>query len=246
MKIEFCGLLDKGCKRVQNQDRILMRCSQDMGLFMVADGMGGHSQGEKASSILAQYLNITWSEIQEQKEEIDFLQMTLLLQKSLQDANRQIYSQYNSDSVCGSTVTALFLYQNKYCMFHCGDSRLYCMKKFRLEQLSIDDVWENQSDVAQELSSKQIKTSLNKGKLIRAVGASNNLELAMETNKLTGNESFLLCSDGLYKMVEEKLIQKAMRRYKKGQDGKEILKKLLQSVYKEGAVDNVSIIFVRL
>ena len=246
MKIEFCGLLDKGCKRTLNQDMILMRQSQDMGMFMVADGMGGHSQGEKASSILAQYLDMTWSEIKEQKEEIDFRQMTLLLQKSLQDANRQIYSQYNRDSVCGSTVTALFLYQNKYCMFHCGDSRLYCMRKSRLEQLSMDDVWENQADVVQSLSSKQIKEDFNKGKLVRAVGTSSHLELTVETNKLTGNECFMLCSDGLYKMIDKRLIQKALRRYKKGQDGKEILKKLLQSVYKEGAEDNISVIFVKL
>lgn len=246
MKIEFCGLLDKGCKRTQNQDRILMRSSQDMGLFMVADGMGGHSQGEKASSMLAQYLDMTWNEIQEQKEKIDFQQLILMLQKSLQNANEQIYSQYNSDSICGSTVTALFLYQNKYCMFHCGDSRLYCMKRFRLEQLSMDDVWENQSDVVQKLSSKQIKTNFNKGKLVRAVGTSNNLEVTVETNKLTGNECFLLCSDGLYKMIDKRLMQKAIRRYKKGQDGKEVLKKLLQSVYKEGAEDNISVIFVKL
>ena len=95
MKIEFCGLLDRGYKRTQNQDMILMRCNHDMGLFMVADGMGGHSQGEKASGMLAQYLDMAWSEIQEQKEKIDFSQMILLLQKSMQDANGQIYLQYN-------------------------------------------------------------------------------------------------------------------------------------------------------
>lgn len=244
MIISFGGYTDKGKVREINQDAILMRCKNDVGIFVVADGMGGHTYGEKASAIIVQHLEKWWRQFEQEKIMGDFLEITENIRICLERANFEIYNQYNSSNVCGSTVAILFVYKDRYCCFWCGDSRIYCLKKWSFFQVSTDDVWENQSSVIQKYTKEQRQRHPNYGKLLTAVGISSRLKLSMQTGYIENGQKFLLCSDGIYKMLSKKKIQSSLWLYKGDCNVLKNITRMKKSVLKKGAGDNFSVIYV--
>lgn len=245
MKIEYCGLTDIGKVRKINQDSILMCSNKIGGLFVVADGMGGHSAGERASFIITQNLESWWKSMEMHFREKDFEELIQSVINCLQRANYDIYSRYNNVQICGSTVVALLICGKKYCCITCGDSRIYQLKWWKLKQLSVDDVWESRQEIQQNYTIEQIKKHPNYGKLLTAVGIGKELKARVTIGRVYRNQKFLLCSDGLYKMVFTKDVKQALKTFRNSTQGKKVLDNLCKKVYQGGGNDNCSIILVR-
>lgn len=250
MRIEYCGVCDKGAVREVNQDAIFMDVRKDMALFVVADGMGGHMHGEAASGIIVTELRQWWERCQAVSYRAgnpeNFDRIVCSLREQITYANRVIYKQYNNGmNVCGSTIVVLLIWGSHYCILSCGDSRIYYLRGLRYEQMTMDDVWENQPDIIASYESRQIREHAYYGKLVRAVGVSKNVKLNEQINVLEDGGRFLLCSDGLYKMCREKDIKRILRRYKGNRNGDKLLKQMMRRVYADGARDNTSVILVR-
>lgn len=149
MEINYTGICDVGLKRKINQDSLLMAAHREQGmyLFAVADGMGGHADGELASRALTEGLAAWADDFRPELFGGDFRSMTASLQNRLQAINRKIYTEYNKAQVCGSTCVVLFIYGGVYGVLSAGDSRIYLCRGFKTASLMTDDVWENQRAV---------------------------------------------------------------------------------------------------
>lgn len=244
MKIVYSGVCDIGLKRSVNQDSVFMFSENGMSLFVVADGMGGYTMGDIASrTIINAFAN--WADnFSPDFYQGNFSWMLDHMEKILEEANREIFSNYNQGQICGSTCVALFIYDEYYGIINVGDSRIYRKERFKITSMMKDDVWENRADVQQRLSKKEIKSDINYGKLLQAVGTKERVVLSEKTGLLKKGDTFLLCSDGLYKTCSERKLGRILRNCSEN-DMEISVKKMLDACYKGGADDNVSIIVVK-
>lgn len=233
---------DVGKVRNVNQDAVYAVSCGDVGLFAVADGMGGYTQGEKASGLIVDKLANWWNAFDATKYDKDFKRMLSSLQQVLEEANRDIFQQYNQEAVCGSTVVVLFIYHNSYGILHAGDSRVYLYEEHKIKQLTIDEVWENQAELTPEERKKNWNSC--KGKLLNAVGIRKDLQCRIITNQVRKGMVFLLCSDGLYKYFPERKLRKYMKRVQKGKSLDESCEQLLEKTLEGEAKDNISVVMV--
>lgn len=251
MRLLAAGKSDIGRKRETNQDAFGMYQKEDAGLFVVADGMGGYADGEKASQMVVTELENWWKDFSPVLFESDFRKMIASIEQTVAHANEMIYEKYNRKSICGTTVVVLFLYQNFYGIIYAGDSRCYLCEGRgiflwqgkRLRQLTVDEVWENQSNL--NYQERISKDHPNRGKLVNAVGIKKEIRCRVITDMISSDTVFLLCSDGLYKFCSDKFIEKCMKKGRYGQELEKTVDELIGKVYEKGAGDNVTVVMVK-
>ncbi len=244
VKIDYTGICNIGKSRKINQDAIAMFSAEETGVFVAADGMGGHTDGEKASRIIVSEVTKWWQYFNKKQYESDFQKMLLSLAQAVEFANKEIYEKLNQGKICGSTAVVLFLYKGNYGIIYAGDSRCYLYRKNKLKQLTDDVIWENQPGLS--VSEKNDVSHPNRGKLVNAVGIKPSLQYRVLTDKTVCGDVFLLCSDGLYKTCEERHIEQYISKCRSHAKTEIAAEKMLQEVYKNGARDNVSFVIVRL
>ncbi len=244
VKIDYTGICDIGKSRKINQDAIAMFSAEETGVFVAADGMGGHTDGEKASRIIVSEVTKWWQHFNEKQYESDFQKMLLSLVQAMEIANLEIYEKLNQGKICGSTATVLFLHKGNYGIIYAGDSRCYLYRKKKLKQLTMDEVWENQPEL--NLSEKNNASHPNRGKLVNAVGINPSLRYRVLTDKIVCGDVFLLCSDGLYKVCKERHIEQYISKCRNHAKTEISAEKMLQEVYQNGAGDNISFVIIRL
>lgn len=241
--MEYRGVCDIGLERTMNQDAIFMAADNDIGLFCVADGMGGHSHGERASREIVDNIALWWKDFQEPDYDYDFTRIIYSLNQVLEKANRNIYRMSGDRQIIGSTVAVLFVCHERYGILSAGDSRIYLCDRARVRQLTVDEIWENQVNL--NLSSRVKKQHPNRGKLVNAIGIEEDVRITSSTDQGRDGMTFMLCSDGLYKMCTDRVIARAMKECRRGVLD-EVMNKLIRKVYEGGAKDNTSIILVRV
>jgi len=243
MRLECAGKCDVGGKRKINQDSFCMFQKEDAGLFAVADGMGGHTNGEKASQTVIAQLSDWWTSFSPVLFGYEFCRMLTDIEKVIKHANSRIYTQWNRNGVCGTTVTVLFIYRNLYGVIYAGDSRCYLSKGWKWKQVTTDEVWENQSGIAD--SERQQKDHPNRGKLVNAIGIREAVRCRAVTDLILPETAFLLCSDGLYKYCADRFIKNCVRKCRDRQGIEQSIDKLVSQVYQNGAGDNISVVIVK-
>ena len=244
MNYEIVGLCETGLKRTINQDAVFWSKSQDAVISVVADGIGGHNHGEVASNLIKQTVSKCWNMFLQNSQYQDFRAMITLLKSELEKANQKLFQECSSAGICGSTFVLLFIFHNQYGILYAGDSRVYLKKGFSVSQITIDEVWENQQNLSQEMRKNLLHS--NRGKLVNAFGSEADLHMRMLMNELKGGELFLLCSDGLYKMCPDKQIHGAMNKARRSVEGMRVaLLELKEQIEKAGAKDNFSIILIK-
>ena len=247
MGIEVSSISDVGLKRKVNQDSILVyrHNAKQFYLFAVADGMGGYSSGEKASGAITAGLR-SWLDASLPTGGLNSPTAVFTgLGEQLSAINRSIRENYNNNQICGSTCTLLFIQDDLYGVFNVGDSRVYrAHGLLGFDQLTQDDVWENQPQIRAQLSATQRAKSPEYGKLTQAVGVKDELNYSMSTGRLQQDSVFALCSDGVYKMVSERFFRKAVASAKR-RPLDEVCEEIKREVYRCGAGDNLSLILVR-
>lgn len=242
--MKYAQMSEVGNVRKINQDAVYAVERNGTGLFVIADGMGGYTQGEKASRLIVEKLMEWWRCFETDTYENDFKRMIHSLQQALEQANIEIYRQYNKGTICGSTVVALLVHQAYYGILYAGDSRAYLYEKHKIKQLTIDEIWENQADL-KEQDRKKNWDKCN-GKLLNAIGVRPEMQCRIITDQARQGMVFLLCSDGLYKYFPTRKLKKYMRSVQKGKNVSDCCESLMQKTLDGEAKDNVSIIMVLL
>lgn len=242
--MRYANLSDTGKVREINQDAVFAASNGQAGLFAVADGMGGHSKGEQASRHLVRKIEQWWCRFQPEAYGYDFKNMMQGLQQAAAEANQEIYHQYNSQDICGTTLVLLWIWNNAYGLLHAGDSRAYLYAQHRFRLLTIDEVWENQPGLTR--LNRELGWEQNHGKLYNAVGIRKQLQCQVQAGECSPGMVFLLCSDGLYRFCPQRYLKKYMKNLARTHNPQRCAASLFDKVYGGEAKDNISIILVEI
>ena len=223
-----------GRVRSRNEDAHLVRA--DVGLWAVADGMGGHEAGDLASQLIIQALDGISSTI----SAVQLLEET---ENRIFQVNRQIIEIGNrrGGGVIGSTVAILLISKDHYACIWAGDSRLYLVDHEAIRQVSRDHT-EVEEILASGVVTAEEARHWPQNVITRAVGVHDNLELEIVTGALEKSNIFVLCSDGLTKHVSDDEI----RRYVSTGDAQSSCSELVELAVQRGGYDNITVVVVRL
>ncbi|VAW66663.1 Protein serine/threonine phosphatase PrpC, regulation of stationary phase [hydrothermal vent metagenome] len=244
-KIHITGITDEGLVREHNEDSI--GSNEELGLLVLADGMGGHKGGEIASAIavdtILQNLTATLPGISvgNINERTGYSLESMAVERAIEEANLKIYesSQKNSKyEGMGTTVVVALFYDNRITIAHVGDSRLYRMREQILEQMTRDHT------LLQELVDRGFYTpreaaeSLNKNLVTRAVGVNPCVNIDLLEDIALADDTYLLCSDGLTDMISDDLIEDILLNYH--DNLQKMNEELIRQAREYGGKDNVS------
>ena len=244
-------LTDVGKVREHNEDDI--GAEPDIGLWVLADGMGGYNAGEVASGIAVKTIIdlVIESCKREVRNEIEpetgYMRQTIVLRDAITRANKIIHQTAQSQPQCegmGTTLVACMFYDDRVSIAHVGDSRLYRMRENRFEQITMDH------SLLQELvdrgfySPEEAQRSTNRNYVTRALGVDLNVEVEVQEVEAQKGDYFLMCSDGLPDMVEDEDIHLTINTFNNDIDT--IGEQLIKLTNDNGGRDNVSVILVRV
>ncbi len=235
MKIDSFGQTDVGRKRDKNEDSLVV--DQDMGFFMVADGMGGHQGGEIASRIAVETVLATLKKMDRAVEGGNGLK------KAIRLASQKIFEKANQDPYLqgmGTTAVVLWICQDKGLIAHVGDSRAYLVRGGKVTQLTMDHSLVAEQLKAGFIAEADIKKHKFKNIITRSVGFQGDVEVDLLIRELEVGDRFLLCSDGLTNLVDPQDIAKIVSK----NNPKNACQKLIDLANKRGGDDNVTAVVV--
>ena len=248
MSIRYTALSEIGLKMNENQDGLFCAADGESGIFLVADGMGGHQDGAWASAAIVKKTSVWWDGYRASLSRPGFFGGVEELKKIFSEVNQEIYSGTKKGELCGSTLVALWVDHGAWAVFSCGDSRCYQGKgrwlKREFCQLTSDDVWENQQQMIAGLSEDEIKRNKNYGRLVRAVGVQPKFQCSVQSESCKEETLFMLCSDGIYKYCPEEYLRKQAMEALQGRDLDQAAANIREQVLNNGAGDNLSLMLV--
>lgn len=226
-----------GAVREVNEDNQIEK--PEIGLWVVADGMGGHSAGDVASAMVVDEL----AAIRRTGSNEDFIKRVIdVLSITNQKLRQLAFQKFNKQTVMGTTVAVLIIHANRFTILWAGDSRVYRFRSQQLEQLTRDHSQVNDMLDSGLLSSDEIEDHPLANVITRAIGAAQTLNLDRIDGELKHGDIFMLCSDGLNKELTDQEIAPFFRTG----DVEEINKALIHSALVRGAQDNITAISVRV
>ncbi|WP_405222318.1 Stp1/IreP family PP2C-type Ser/Thr phosphatase [Lentisalinibacter sediminis] len=250
-KIRFSEITDTGKVRDHNEDAIATQ--PDIGLMVLADGMGGYNAGEVASGIAVKTVFDLVSEAtnREDRGEVEptsgLMRQTISLRDAIARANKIIYQTAQSQPQCegmGTTIVACLFFDDRISVAHVGDSRAYRLRADQFQQLTLDH------SLLQELvdrgfySPEEAQRSTNRNYVTRALGVEPAVEVEVQEYEVAKDDVYLLCSDGLPDMVEDEDIHLTISTFSASLDV--VGQQLVQLTNDHGGRDNVSIMLARV
>ena len=250
-KIEFAELTHTGRVREHNEDAI--GSNPDIGLMVLADGMGGYNAGEVASGIAVQIVTELASEgaAREELNDIDahsgLMRLSIILRDAVYRSNKIIFQTAQSQTQCegmGTTIVACMFYDDKVSIAHVGDSRAYRLRGGALEQITLDH------SLLQELvdrgfySHEEAQRSTNRNYVTRALGVEPTVEVEVREYDVIPDDIYLLCSDGLPDMVEDDDIHLTISTFNASLDV--VGQQLIDLANDHGGRDNVSVMLAQV
>lgn len=250
-KIEHVTLTDTGLVREHNEDAI--GADMDIGLLVLADGMGGYNAGEVASGIA---VKTTMDMVQqamardgrgEIDEETGLMRQTIALRDAITRANKIIYQTAQSRTGCegmGTTIVACLFHDNRISIAHVGDSRLYRLRDGRFEQVTKDHSLFRELVDRGFYSQEEAQRSLNRNYVTRALGIEAKVEVEMAEEEVLPDDVYVLCSDGLSDMVDDEDIHLTISTFNANLNL--IGQQLIRLTNDNGGRDNVSIVVAKV
>lgn len=238
MKLTSCALTDVGLRRTNNEDCVY--ADSGGGLFIVADGMGGHAAGEIASAMAIEIICSQLPPLSPPPVDV-----ANHFKKAFLSASRRIRKVASAEDTkrgMGTTLSVLYVEGETAHLAHVGDSRIYRLRGTNLEQLSIDH-----SLVAEQLrqgiiSAKEARSSQLRNILLQAVGPEDKVDVFLLRQPLFNDDLFLLCSDGLSDMIDDQQICDLLQ-----QSGSvpQTAERLIAAAKAAGGRDNISVVVVK-
>jgi serine/threonine protein phosphatase PrpC len=231
--IEAGAATDVGKVRRQNEDNYLV--ATRLGLWAVADGMGGHEAGDIASRVVV--------------EELAAIAVPATASELLASCERHIVSANSRlkklgderGALIGTTVAVLLIFDGHYAAVWSGDSRIYRVRQHRIEQISVDHTEVQELVSAGKLTAEEARVWPRRNVITRAIGVSDDPELEIKGGALEPGDIFVICSDGLTAHVEDQEIL-ALASEHRPQQACDLLVAL---TLERGAIDNVTVVAVR-
>lgn len=250
MRIEHRGQTDVGKKREHNEDSFLE--NEELGLFAVADGMGGHAGGGIASRLAVEVLerNIVARKAAgdgpfESNEPLERSPLAEVLRNAVEEANTSIFRHALRDPALagmGTTLTALLLHREHAFFGHVGDSRAYLIRDGVIDQITEDHSMVQEQVRAGLLTEDEARTSRFKNVITRSVGFEERVHVDVMAVASEPGDTFVLCSDGLTSFVEDSEIAEQVARW----PIPEVPEKLIDLANERGGEDNITVVVVRI
>jgi len=250
MHVVAAGQTEVGCVRKHNEDNFLVE--PELGLFVVADGLGGHAAGEVASQIVVekidQFINHTLERDRTWPVEYDValpydgnrLKAALLLAD--QGILNDIRSNPERESM-GSTVVACLVKDDKVTLVHVGDSRAYLLNASGIRQVTRDHSWVADQVANGILTPEEARRHPFRNVITQALGNGGDLDVAVQELQVQELDRILLCSDGLSGMIQDQEIWEIVQA---APDVAEATRRLIEKAMNNGGEDNITVVIVAL
>ena len=226
-----------GNYRKNNEDSYLINESKN--LYILADGMGGHLAGERASKMATEIIASDFENAREVKKIEDAIE---ILSSSIRDANRKIFissEEHEDYRGMGTTLSCGIILDDVLVYSNIGDSRIYKINR-DMEQITRDDSFVNYLMEIGEITEEEAKVHPKKNVLTKAMGTTEDIDVSVNTLKIEKNDIFLFCSDGLTNMIPDEEIFIIIK-----ENTPEVARdKLLDLALKNGGMDNITFILV--
>jgi len=251
--IEAFGLTDVGKKRKHNEDALAF--DKEDGLFVVADGMGGHAAGEVAAKITVETIGEFIAATRQKEEatwpfkynhELNFNSNRLAV--AIEKANERVMAAVAAQpwlKGMGTTVVAGLLNEKILSLAHVGDSRAYLYRQGELTLLTDDHSWVQEQVSAGILTEEEAKTHPLKNVVTRALGGGPSVSPDLREMEFTPGDAFLFCSDGLTTMLSDEEIRDTVSAAR-DKDPRELCEALIEHANEKGGVDNITVVLVRI
>ena len=251
-KCEVFGNSDRGLRRRHNEDAFLVR--PDLGLLVIADGMGGHAAGEVAATIAVREVeryfeaglsdeDDTWPRTGHEPSAA-----ATRLGGSIESAHQSVTDAVEGDyglKGMGATIVAALVdcTEAHVTLAHVGDSRAYLYRSGTLRLLTSDHSWVHEQVMAGLLSEEAARTHPLKNVVTRALGGTQNPEVDVSEVQLEPGNVLLLCSDGLNTMLADDEIEGIVKR---DLPLEELGRELIDEANRRGGIDNITVILLRI
>ncbi|HET7824188.1 MAG TPA: Stp1/IreP family PP2C-type Ser/Thr phosphatase [Anaeromyxobacter sp.] len=212
LRIEARGITDVGRRRDHNEDALLV--DEPLGLFIVADGMGGHAGGGTASRLAVETIQAAVRHAKEKEpevfgsapESVEASPVPDVLREAVEEACAVIYRTAQGDpelAGMGTTVTAVLVDGRVAYVAHVGDSRCYLVRQGRIYQVSEDHSLVNEQLKAGAISADEAKHSRFKNIITRSVGFEQQVQVDLMGLELEPGDALVVCCDGLSNLVDD-------------------------------------------
>jgi protein phosphatase len=250
LRIEVAGETNVGMKRNHNEDNFSVL--EDSGLYIVADGMGGHASGEVASKMAVDALQEFFTATAEDPERTWPYKMDRSkgyeenrLITGIKLANLRIYESAQRDARqrgMGTTIVTVFAVESGVYIAHVGDSRVYRLRDKKLDQLTEDHSLLNDYIKMKRLTAEEIANFPHKNVIVRALGMKDTVKVDSRFEQPEEGDIIVLCSDGLSGPVSDSEMLEILNA---NQDLKAGASKLIERANANGGPDNITVVLVR-
>ena len=233
---------DIGKVREMNQDAYYISDSlSTVKLYLLADGMGGYKGGEIASKLAIKcaksYIENNFKETPKDRESL-----IQLVASSMEYANMVVYEKSKEDKEfegMGTTLEVCLIYNNKAYIGHIGDSRIYRIRKDVIRKLTKDHSYVQKLVEDKKITREEAKIHPKKNMLTRALGCTPYVEADLRARNFEKGDIFIICSDGLTNMVDEKRIYELVK-----EDITTATDRLINEANEAGGYDNITVIII--
>lgn len=248
--LELASNSDVGRKRAHNEDSSAIDAS--LGLLIIADGMGGYRAGEVASAVaistIMQHIRRRLPQLKPQQidPETGFSLESIIARDAIREANYDVYRAAQDHAKyegMGTTALLVLFYDNHFTVAHVGDSRLYRVREGRLDKIT------NDHSLIQELvdrglyTQEQAEAKTPRNLVTRALGINETVNVDIFEEAVLPGDLFLLCTDGLSDMVDDKEIHLTLKTYNDNLN--RAAQELVNLANARGGKDNISVVLAR-
>ncbi|MEL4177362.1 Stp1/IreP family PP2C-type Ser/Thr phosphatase [Roseateles sp. PN1] len=245
MSLEFFSATDVGRARNNNEDSVAL--DENVGLAVLADGMGGYNAGEVASQMLTSFIRAELGRwLKESSAEATHVDLRRAMDICVDNANRAIFNAANTNpryAGMGTTLVLGVFREDGLLLGHVGDSRGYRLRGGQLIQITRDHSLLQEQLDAGLLTPEEAAYSSNKNLVTRAVGVEDTVMLELHQHEVQPGDVYLFCSDGLSDMLEDEAMRQLLLAHP---TLPEAAQALIDAANDMGGRDNIALVLVRV
>ncbi len=250
--MEYFAETNIGEYREKNEDYFYAKD----GLFVVADGMGGHKAGEVASKLAVEtFTKDFYGKLQDatknsspdkKNKNLTLKKINDFLTESIKDSNEAVFKKAVLQPEyygMGTTLTGCYIYRDKAYITHIGDSRLYIKRDYDFKLLTSDHTIVGELLRKGDISYEEAFDHPQRNYLTNVIGVAKDAKPDFYSYKILPGDLIILCSDGLSSTLRDKDISKIIDNYSKTRD---IVKNLIEKVIEKEGMDNVTVVAIKI
>jgi len=242
VRLLYSARTDVGMIRSGNEDNFAVTANGDRGLFVVADGMGGHAAGEVASEMAVQIIELELASIKDLEDRASAERVMEALRKANRNIHDRTITEVDKQGM-GTTASVLLVANNRYLIGQVGDSRVYLLRDGALKQITKDHSYVQEQVDAGFLTPEQARYHPYSNVITRCVGASPDVQPDVYQGDVKVGDVFLVASDGLTGMVDDRRLQVLLM---SRAEPERKVHSLISEANGRGGLDNITAIVIQV